>query len=231
MEDASGVDLDWFWRGWFFTTDHVDISLESVALYTVRPKDPSLAKSNDKAKDYSEERKSNIVNRKEGGVTKYYIDAYDGKLKDFYNYYDKYKVYEADKKDYLNFMSKLTPEEEGLLNQKMNIYHLNFKNVGGLIMPIIFKVFYADGSSEIVKKPAEIWLKNEKEAVIEHVTSKEVTSFELDPNYELADTDRNNNFYPRKLQTSEFELFKRQNNFEEFRGNNPMRKYGTEVKP
>ena len=36
MEDASAMDLDWFWRGWFYGTGHVDVALGEVALYGVR---------------------------------------------------------------------------------------------------------------------------------------------------------------------------------------------------
>jgi hypothetical protein len=231
MEDASGVDLDWFWRGWFFTTDHVDISLESVEVLTVKPKDPQIAKENQKQKDISANRKSNIVNHNEGGIKSYYIDQYSGKLKDFYNNYDKYKTYEVDKKEYLDYLKNLTPEEEGLFNQKAYIYHLKLKDIGGLLMPVILKINYADGSSETIKRPVQVWLKNEKEITIQHISLKEAVSFELDPNYETADVDRHNNYYPRKIESSEFELFKqRQNNWEQFRGNNPMRKYGNEVK-
>ncbi|MCS7075743.1 MAG: M1 family metallopeptidase [Bacteroidia bacterium] len=231
MEDASGIDLDWFWRGWFFTTDHVDISLESVELHVLKPKDPQIAKEIEKQKDISADRKTNILNHKEGGIKQYYTEQYGDKLKDFYNYYDKYKVYEIDKKEYLDYIKTLTPEEEKLLHQKAYIYHLKFKDIGGLLMPLIIKINYADGSSEIIKKPVEIWLKNEKEVVIEHVSFKEAVSFELDPNYETADADRFNNYYPRKIRTSEFELFKQKYNlWEGFRGNNLMRKYSNEVK-
>jgi hypothetical protein len=98
-------------------------------------------------------------------------------------------------------------------------------------MPLIIKINYVDGSSEIIKKPVQVWLKSEKEVTVQHVSFKEAVSFELDPNYEIADADRYNNYYPRKIQSSEFELFKqRQNGWEQFRGNNPMRKYGNEVK-
>ncbi|MDW8301829.1 MAG: M1 family metallopeptidase, partial [Bacteroidia bacterium] len=228
MEDASGVDLDWFWRAWFFTTDHVDISLETVEVYVVKPRDPQIAKEIQKEKDISAERKTNIVNQKEGGIKTYYTDQYGGKLKDFYNYYDKYKVYEIDKKEYLEYLKTLTPEEEALFNQKAYIYHLKFKDIGGVLMPLIVKINYKDGSSEIIKKPVQVWLKNEKEVTIEHVSFKEAVSFELDPNYETADVDRYNNYYPRKIQNFEFELFKQsQNNFQ---GDNLMRKYGSEVK-
>ena len=30
MEDASAMDLDWFWRGWFYTTDVTDIGIKGV---------------------------------------------------------------------------------------------------------------------------------------------------------------------------------------------------------
>ncbi|EAQ41420.1 M1 family metallopeptidase [Polaribacter sp. MED152] len=36
MEDASGIDLDWFWRGWFYTTDVTDIGVKGVKKYATK---------------------------------------------------------------------------------------------------------------------------------------------------------------------------------------------------
>lgn len=33
MEDASAVDLDWFWKGWFYGVDNVDIAMTEVNKY------------------------------------------------------------------------------------------------------------------------------------------------------------------------------------------------------
>jgi hypothetical protein len=45
MEDASGVDLDWFWRGWFYTVDYYEPSLEAVTLFKILGKGQSLPSS------------------------------------------------------------------------------------------------------------------------------------------------------------------------------------------
>tara|TARA_B110000046_G_scaffold146709_1_gene154130 strand:+ start:32558 stop:34690 length:2133 start_codon:yes stop_codon:yes gene_type:complete len=43
MEDASGIDLDWFWRGWFYSTDVTDIGIENVRkFYAVDGEDKSV---------------------------------------------------------------------------------------------------------------------------------------------------------------------------------------------
>ena len=42
IEEASGTDLDWFWRGWFYTTDHVDIALDSIYKLRIDTENPDI---------------------------------------------------------------------------------------------------------------------------------------------------------------------------------------------
>jgi hypothetical protein len=206
MEDASGVDLDWFWRGWFYTTDHVDISLERVRLFRIDTRNPDVEKSARKAERDAEpttlseqrnERLPKVVDQKP-------------ELKDFYNAYDPLDVTEQDREAYRKYVESLTPEERKLLDAGLNFYVVEFKNVGGLVMPIILELEYADGSKEIMNIPAEIWRYNGEEVSKLIMTPKEIRSIVMDPFLQTADADLENNMYPRRPVKSRFQLFKQQ---------------------
>lgn len=206
MEDASGVDLDWFWRGWFYGTDHCDMSLETVKLYRLNTKNPELEKA------FEKELKSNqapdislMRDQQEGNKTVVEIDA---KANDFYNTYDPYKVTPLDVKDYQNYLTKLNDEEKKLLNEKNYYYEITVKNNGGLIMPVIFEFEFVDGAKRTVHIPAEIWKMSEPTVTKVFAMEKEVVSISLDPLLETADVDVSNNYWPARLVPSRFELFK-----------------------
>ena len=204
MEDASAVDLDWFWRGWFFTTDHVDISIENVRLYQINTKNPEVEKGllrkQDQAKPetLSKQRNKNLPKR---------IDQYPS-LRDFYNDFDEFKVSDIEREEYKTFLSTLTEREKQLINANYNFYVVELKNVGGLVMPLIFKVEYVDGTSEEIRIPAEIWRYDNTNVSKLIVTKKEVKAIILDPNLETADTDLSNNFFPRRVIPTRFDVFK-----------------------
>ena len=204
MEDASGVDLDWFWHGWFYTTDHVDISIENVRLFQINSRNPDVEKellrkqSNERPRTLSQERNENLPKR---------IDQYPS-LRDFYNDYDQYRVTDIERKDYQSFIAGLNEKERGFLNGNYYFYIVDLKNVGGLVMPLIFKVEYMDGSSEQIRVPAEIWRYNNFDVSKLIVTRKEAKAIVLDPNLETADADLSNNFFPRRAVPSRFQVFK-----------------------
>jgi hypothetical protein len=204
MEDASGVDLDWFWHGWFYTTDHVDISIENVRLFQINSRNPDLEKellrkqANERPRTLSQERNENLPKR---------IDQYPS-LRDFYNDYDQYRVTDIERKDYQTFLGSLTEKERGFLSGNYYFYVVDLKNVGGLVMPLIFKVEYMDGSSEQIRVPAEIWRYNNFDVSKLIVTRKEAKAIVLDPNLETADTDLSNNFFPRRTVPTRFQVFK-----------------------
>lgn len=210
MEDASAVDLDWFWRGWFYSTDHVDIAIENVQWYKLDSKNPEVE---NKAKREKRDREAYHVtpdkNKKEGVVT---VVEKHPELKDFYNNWDEYDVTESDKKAYKTFRASLTDKEKQLIDGGYNFYEVKFENKGGLVMPIILKMIYADGSSETVNVPAEIWRKHENEVSKVFITQKEVVQFELDPNRETADVDEENNYWPPRNIPNRFELYQRREN-------------------
>lgn len=204
MEDASGVDLDWFWRGWFYTTDHVDISIENVSLYQINTQNPDVEKeqqrrqANEQPRTLSQQRNESLPKR---------IDQYQS-LRDFYNDYDQYKVTDQDKQAYQQFLSTLNEKERSLINGSYYFYVVDLKNVGGLVMPLIFRVEYMDGTSEEIRIPAEIWRYNNTDVSKLIVTRKEAKAIVLDPNLETADADLSNNSFPRRFVPTRFQVFK-----------------------
>jgi len=135
------------------------------------------------------------------------IDQYPS-LRDFYNDFDQYEVTAKDRESYQTFAATLTEHEKQLLGANNYFYVVDLKNVGGLVMPVIFKVEYMDGSSEEIRIPAEIWRYNNFEVSKLIVTKKEARAIVLDPNLETADTDLSNNFFPRRTIPTRFQVFK-----------------------
>ena len=138
---------------------------------------------------------------------KYYA-VEDKGLQDFYYSYDEFEVTEDAKKAYQRFEASLTAEERALLGDNKNFYEIDFTNVGGLVMPIIIEWTFADGSTEIEKIPAYIWRKNEQKVTKAFMKDKEVVQIRIDPKRETADTNEDNNYWPRVNKPSRFELFK-----------------------
>ena len=205
MEDASGVDLDWFWRGWFYTTDHVDISLDKVELVHLDSKDPD--KEEPWRKQQDEARPETLSEQRNKALPKR-LDAYP-ELKDFYNKYDEYTVTDKQREDYKAFLESLKEEERQLLQEDAHIYMLDFSNKGGLVMPIYLEVTYEDGSTEEIRWAAEVWKQNTKHIRKMLLSDKKIRSVTLDPHLETADTDLSNNHYPRRIEEkTRFELYK-----------------------
>jgi len=207
MEDASGVDLDWFWRGWFYTTDHVDIDLAGVTEWAIDTQNPEVEK--EKLKAEREARNPDISTLRNQEAVPQTQTEQKPYLNDFYNSYDPLDVTEADRQRYKQYLSSLTEEEKELLGSGKYFYQLDFHNIGGLVMPIIVEMQFADGTSEIKRIPAEIWKMNNDQVSKVFVTDQRVEQFILDPYRETADTDEENNYFPRKPLPSRFELFKR----------------------
>ena len=218
MEDASAVDLDWFWRGWFYTNDHVDISMSDVKWVKLDTQNPEIENMAMKEKrDAGPMNISRIRNKEQIKQTR---DERDPDIKDFYTSYDPLDFNILDKEKYQKYYNGLSDEEKAVLNSGKNYYEITFENKGGLVMPIILDMKYKDGSNEIMRIPAEIWkLTNDKVSKV-FVTDKEVSEIVLDPFLETADTDRSNNYYPPKQEINRFELFKARSRG----GENPMQK-------
>jgi hypothetical protein len=206
MEDASAVDLDWFWRGWFFGTDAVDISLDSVKWYRMDSKNPAI--ENKITAETANRDAEHIAKKrnKEAGI-KFAVDQ-DTSLLDFYNKWDRYAVTSDQEAAFGKFTGSLTPEEKKLYDSKKNFYELSFSNVGGLVMPVIIEWTFVDGTKEVETLPAYIWRKNEYKFTKVFGKDKMVKSILVDPYRETADINEGNNMWPRTAVPSKFELFK-----------------------
>lgn len=223
MEDASAVDLDWFWRGWFYGTDPVDISLENVAWFKLDNRPPAERKAEAKA---AFDREESYVSREfnKTDVPQTVLEA-DPKTRDFYNSYNPFTVTPEDETKYKSFVASLSEREKAVFNSNMNFYEMTFKNVGGLVMPLIIEFHFADGTSEIERIPAEIWRLNESQVTKVFAKQKEVVRFVLDPKRETADIDESSNYWPRQYQPSRFEMFKGTGGARgASTGDNPMKK-------
>lgn len=208
MEDASGVDLDWFWRGWFYSTDHVDIAMTDVKWFQMNTGNPQIEKQLSKAE---QEKGSDFIGnqRNQADTNKTRLER-KPELADYYNTQDPFAIESADNKDYEKLQATLSQEDKDLLNSGMHFYELNFENIGGLVMPLIIKAEFADGSEEVIRIPAEIWQKHNYEVSKVLYFKKEVTGFILDPYLETADTDVSNNSWPRKVEPTRFKMFQEQ---------------------
>jgi hypothetical protein len=221
MEDASAVDLDWFWRGWFFTTDHVDIALEDVKWYQINTKDPLVENERTRKMEEKEPRGiSSIRNEKMIAKTQ---DEIDPSIRDFYTEYDPLEVNILDKEEYERYLQNLDKESREMLEAGQNFYELSFRNEGGLVMPIILQFQFVDGTTEDHYIPAEIWRRDHEQVSKVFITEKEVQQIVLDPYLETADVDTGNNYYPPRTQLNRFELFER-NSRRWGGGENPMQR-------
>ncbi|ACI97724.1 M1 family metallopeptidase [Rhodospirillum centenum] len=211
MEDASGVDLDWFWRGWFYTTDHVDMAIDGVREYTISTRNPEVEKPLARTEQRQErvEPLMQIHNREDGLKTR--VERIPD-LKDFYNENDQHTVTNKDRNDYADLIKGLEDWERAALERAQKdgdfIYFADFTNKGGLVMPLPLKLTFADGSSEFVMIPVEIWRYNPKRVTKMLIRPKRLVSIELDPRHEIADADRSDNSFPRRIEASRLELFK-----------------------
>ena len=223
MEDASGVDLDWFWRGWFYSTEHVDLAINNVKWYKLSTKNPEVEKKAQKEIDEKTLENQSIINWRE--VPKYSDNDKD--VLDFYSKFDKYEVSNLDKKEYNDYLETLDDDEIERLNSGKNYYEMEFGLIGELPMPIILEFTYNDGSREKKYIPAEIWKQTgQKKATKVFVSDKEIINVILDPNLETADVDLNNNYWPPRMVPTRFEMFKQKNGgrWSGNKGENPMQR-------
>ncbi|MDT8887981.1 M1 family metallopeptidase [Aquirufa sp. LEPPI-3A] len=209
LEDASGVDLDWFWRGWFYGTEPVNQAIETVEWFGLDNMDPVAKKETEKAKAVAKQQTiTNIRNKTE--ITSTFVEE-NPDLTDFYNTYDRFATTETDKKKYQDYLSGLSADERKSITEGKNLYVVNFKNKGGLPMPVIVKLNYEDGTEEVLRFPAEIWRLNDVQAKKIIPTTKKVVKWTLDPYFEIADIDTEDNAYPREpAQPTRVQLFKAQ---------------------
>lgn len=231
IEDATGEDLDWFWRGWFYGTDACDISIDTVkhavADVTAIPaqtKDTTIYRPLAKPNVNPFEDLSKIRNKEDKNIV--FATDKDTSLRDFYWKYDR----EMEKYDTTKYPIVVSPQTEPLDEagrQKYgnkHMYEVSFSNKGGLVMPIILEWTYKDGTKEIERIPAQVWRKNEKSVIKTFMKDKEVASIKLDPYKETADVDESNNTYGDIKEPSKFKVFKQKQNVPQPQMANPMQK-------
>lgn len=191
LEDASAVDLDWFWRGWFFSTDNVDVEVDEVKWFKLR------SQQGDPEQKTVKTASGDLATKKSDKAT------------DFSNGPEMFTLVNTPDNLYGEFKSRI---DDNAVRQKLsgkNIYQIKFKNNGGLVTPLVIEWTYKDGSKEIERIPAEIWRINENEVTKVFVKDKEVVSVMMDPNLELADVEMENNVFPRKPGESKVDQLKK----------------------
>ncbi len=204
MEDASAVDLDWFWRGWFYGTDHVDIGIMGLTQSVLDTGDPDVELPK-RARERESEPQSLSKTRDASLPTR--VDG-DKDLYDFYNDYDELDVTEAQREGWAKAKAKLSEDEAAMLASKKLFYTVEFENIGGLVMPIILDVTFEGGARQEIRIPAEVWRKSPRQVRKLLVVDAPITAITLDPHLETADTDLSNNHWPPKIQKTRFQLYK-----------------------
>ncbi|MFN5020054.1 MAG: M1 family metallopeptidase [bacterium] len=200
LEDASAVDLDWFWRGWYYGTDPVDISIDSVKWFRL---DANKNMASMKAPEF--ETISKVRNREDKNLI-YYTNT-DTTLRDYY-YYNR----GADAKMFQDMAQQQLDAQKDNANyaawEDKHFYELQFSNKGGMVMPIIVEWTFKDGSKEVDRIPVGIWKLNEEKVTKLFVKNKEVVGIKLDPMRETADINESNGMWPVREMPSRFQLFK-----------------------
>jgi hypothetical protein len=192
LEDASAVDLDWFWRGWFYTTDNVDVTLDEVKWYKVKNEQVDPEKKN--------------VTVKQGDVG---AKKPGDKASDFSNGPQEFTLINTPDNYYGEFRNRINDNDIRQKLETKNLYEVTLKNTGGLISPVIIEWTFKDGTKELERIPAEIWRTNESEVKKIFVKEKEVVNIVIDPNLETADINVNDNVFPKKPTENKFDQFKK----------------------
>ena len=211
MEDASAVDLDWFWRGWFFGTDHVDMAITGVREYQVSTQDPDVENSIAR-KEYEAKYPENITQRRnrEEGITPR-IERFS-ELEDFYNENDQFTETNKERNSYKSFLKGLNSWEKAAYERAMKdgdfIYFVDFENQGGLISPLPVRLTFENGEVEEIMIPAEIWRRDSTAVTKLFVRKKRVAKVELDPAHQTADADYSDNTYPPVITSSRIKAYK-----------------------
>ncbi|MEH6765631.1 MAG: M1 family metallopeptidase [Aequorivita antarctica] len=195
MEDASAIDLDWYWREWFYTTDYVDIGVKDVKKFYVTSKMNKEMEEMITARGISESDLLPLVYMVEEGSEGFDESMRNSKLEDV-----------TTLNEYI--MDNIPAEERSKLKRPNYFCQVTFEKPGGIPMPIIVQYTYSDGSSEKVTYPAEIWRKNDESVGKVIVSEKEITKIEVDPDEETADIDTSNNTWPKRKKLSAFDQFK-----------------------
>ncbi len=203
IEDASGRDLDWFWRGWFYDTRPVDVGIEGVETFRVNTEQPAIEKAADKA-EQDRQAPTTITEQRNAGVNRR-TDRFP-ELIDFYSTFKEHDVTPADEREHAKLMAELDPEQQALLKTKQQFHIVRFTTNGGLVMPLPIRITFDDGSVEDLTLPADLWRADQQHASKMFIRDHGIAHIELDPNDELADVDRSDNRYPPEIAGQRFPL-------------------------
>jgi hypothetical protein len=215
MEDASGVDLDWFWRGWFYSTDHVDIAIADVREYRIESLDPEI--------DFPLDRKENARlepqpimqqrNADAGLVTR--VERFP-ELRDLYNDNDQFTVSNQDRNDYQKELESLEDWQRQVLDRALAenpyLYFLDFENIGGVVSPLPLKIYYKNGDNRELMLPAELWRRDANYVTYLLIEPAAIEQVTLDEQHQTADANFANNIFPPQIRASRLELYKRKRN-------------------
>ena len=188
MEDASAVDLDWFWRGWFYSTDVVDIGVKEVKRYYVSPT-PS-------------KEVNNLLARY--GMTADDLNPSVFMVAENSEEFDA-SLAEGKPTDHSEVLASTLEEGQEL---PAYFYEIEFEKPGGIVMPIIVEYSYADGTTERITYPVQVWRKNDASVKKLITSDKELIGVTVDPDAETADIDLTNNAWPKQEADSDFDAFK-----------------------
>jgi hypothetical protein len=202
IEDASGADLAWFWRGWFYTSEPADIAITSVTQYSMDTGDPEQKAERDRKEKDAE--LPSVTQQRNKDLPKR-VTAHP-ELLDFYNDYDEFKVSDEDREKFKKLVGELDDTQRTLLQSAKNFYVLDLANVGGLVMPVILQVTYNDGTTALFRYPAETWRYDNIHVQKLLLSDKKITQFELDPFQETGDIDTDNNAFPEKIRQKRFKV-------------------------
>ncbi len=204
MEDASGMDLGWFWNGWFYSNDYLDLELVSVKEHQVNNQDPE---DQNEFRRQQEEFESITTKHNKESKIETYVEK-DTSALDFYNSYDKYAVTERDLNGYEYMKTQTEQGEQDAMKDNNYFYELKIKNNGKLIMPILLHFTFDDDSELDEKLPAQIWRFNQKEITKVFYFDKKIKSIEIDRFQETSDINTRNNSWPTKVTKSRFDVYK-----------------------
>ena len=203
IEDASGEDLDWFWRGWFYSTQPVDIKLVGVESWRVHSEVPEVENEEDRREE-DEAAPTPITAQRNEGIARR-TDRFP-ELIDFYSTYDEHAVTSADHRARERLLEEIKEQDHDLLDTEDYFHVLRFSSNGGQIMPLPLLIEYEDGETEELMLPADLWRSDHRMTSTMLIRPKAIARVTLDPNDEIADVDRSDNIYPPKLDSSRFRL-------------------------
>jgi hypothetical protein len=217
LGDASGENLDWFFRGWFYGIDPCDITIDSVRHAVSDPEKAATTgggggtRSMDRPILPGYDDISKVRNRNDKSIV-FLVDS-DTSLRDFYWRYDRgIEPYDSVTRIPANapMASEPLSADDKAKYGGIHLYEVSFTNKGGLVMPLIVEFTFEDGSKETEKIPAQIWRRNEQHVSKVFLTRKKAVKITLDPMRETADIDETNNVWPQAAEPepSKFSIFK-----------------------